>query len=592
MNPYIKTNWATNDLISAENLNKIENGIEAVTLSAADIAEDLETQVGEINTILDAIDELENEIGSVETSVNNIINGTTDIALNVNITYANLVSLRNSGTLKKGAFYRIIDYETTTVQESTRSAEHYFDIIVQALDEKTLSENAFACLHEGDTYFANSKLEAWKLKYCLDNDTDRFVWADEVNGKGVIYRMIDEFNNDVPYDFKNIQFKRKLTDGALDLDSGVDTWCYTFTVSDLVNTKLVDISLKQNTEYADDEGQYRECANNSIKEAILDYLPDGLIRTRLNDIVFLNVFEASGNNVYFGCFSNTFSVNCYSNTIGNSYRNNTFGNDCYSNTIGNDFCNNAIGNGFYDNTIGDNFNSNIIGNSFSSNDIKNNFDSNAIGNYFYNNTIGDGFSNNAIGNRFYDNNIKINFSNSTIGNEFYSNTVDNGFSYNTIGNYFHNNTIRIAFCYNTIGNRFYNNTALNECRKNTIGNYFYDNYIGNSCHSNTIGNECYSNIIESYFQCSTVGNNVKYVRFSSGGTSSNQVRYLYLKDGLAGASSSNRLDLYFEGLRGRTYPTTFEIIANGNVISSWEATPLTRTGKIKATKTTATWSDI
>ena len=58
MNPYIKTNWATNDLISADNLNKIEDGIEAVTLSAADIAEDLsllETQVGEINTILDAI---------------------------------------------------------------------------------------------------------------------------------------------------------------------------------------------------------------------------------------------------------------------------------------------------------------------------------------------------------------------------------------------------------------------------------------------------------------------------------------------------------------------------------------------------------
>ena len=50
MNPYIKTNWATNDLISAEKLNKIEDGIEAVTLSAAEIAEDLtllETQVGE-----------------------------------------------------------------------------------------------------------------------------------------------------------------------------------------------------------------------------------------------------------------------------------------------------------------------------------------------------------------------------------------------------------------------------------------------------------------------------------------------------------------------------------------------------------------
>lgn len=46
------------------------------------------------------------------------------------------------------------------------------------------------------------------------------------------------------------------------------------------------------------------------------------------------------------------------------------------------------------------------------------------------------------------------------------------------------------------------------------------------------------------------------------------------------------------GLYGREYPTTFEIIANGNIVSSWEETPLTRAGKVKETKTTATWSDI
>lgn len=150
-------------------------------------------------------------------------------------------------------------------------------------------------------YFQNSKLEAWKVWYCLDNDTDRFAWADSSvdedtqesiyirygggggapifhatcirnsqydtvvsdinyygfdsngypnkvytrtatpsindsvftitgggsppgafgtvesytpahqgtglpNGRGVIYRLIDEFNNDVAYDFKNIMF--------------------------------------------------------------------------------------------------------------------------------------------------------------------------------------------------------------------------------------------------------------------------------------------------------------------------------------------------------------------------------------------------
>lgn len=140
----------------------------------------------------------------------------------VAISWANLKALRDAGELVPGAQYRITDYVTTTVQLNTQSAGHQFDIIVTADDVDKLNENARACLHEGDTYFANSKLEAWKLKYCLDNDTSRFTWADEINGKGVIYRMIDEFNNDVPYDFKNIQFKRKLTQGELDLDNGID----------------------------------------------------------------------------------------------------------------------------------------------------------------------------------------------------------------------------------------------------------------------------------------------------------------------------------------------------------------------------------
>ena len=65
-----------------------------------------------------------------------------------------------------------------------------------------LSEKALAILHDGDTYFTNAKLQGWQLWYCLDNDITRFAWADATNGKGVVYRMIDEFGNDCPYDFK------------------------------------------------------------------------------------------------------------------------------------------------------------------------------------------------------------------------------------------------------------------------------------------------------------------------------------------------------------------------------------------------------
>lgn len=133
----------------------------------------------------------------------------------IEITYSDLVSKRDNSELIPGQKYRIIDYITTTAQESTISAEHQFDIIVEALSENVLNETASACLHEGDTYFseAGAKLEAWKIWYCLDNDTSRFAWADIENGKGVIYRMIDEWYNDCQYDFKNIIIIRCKIDG-------------------------------------------------------------------------------------------------------------------------------------------------------------------------------------------------------------------------------------------------------------------------------------------------------------------------------------------------------------------------------------------
>lgn len=94
-------------------------------------------------------------------------------------TYLELRELRNNGLLEPGAYYRITDFVTTTSKEGTKSAGHPFDIVVLALDERTLAEDAYAMLHEGDTYFANSNLSAWRLKYSFDNDFDRFEWAVE-----------------------------------------------------------------------------------------------------------------------------------------------------------------------------------------------------------------------------------------------------------------------------------------------------------------------------------------------------------------------------------------------------------------------------
>lgn len=100
------------------------------------------------------------------------------------VTYAELCGLKLAGRLTAGAFYRITDYVTKVKPNhngfnNTRGAEHPFDIIVQALDKSTLSENAQAIQHDGDTYFANSNLSAWKLKYSLENDRSRFAWASD-----------------------------------------------------------------------------------------------------------------------------------------------------------------------------------------------------------------------------------------------------------------------------------------------------------------------------------------------------------------------------------------------------------------------------
>ena len=172
------------------------------------------------------IEKVEYEGLDTETANTVVNNSTREISVNVFkapsiISWQALKTMRDDGQLIPGQQYRITDYTTTTTQLDTQSAGHQFDIIVVADDVNKLNENARAIQHEGDTYFANSKLEAWKLNYCLDNDTTRFAWADSVNGKGVIYRMIDEFNNDVPYDFKNIQFKKAYV------------WYHTF-VDDLV----------------------------------------------------------------------------------------------------------------------------------------------------------------------------------------------------------------------------------------------------------------------------------------------------------------------------------------------------------------------
>jgi hypothetical protein len=127
-----------------------------------------------------------------------------------NILWSDLVALKNASKLIPGMKYRIINYVTTSTQANTSVANKYFDIVVTAISTNTLDENASCLATDRTTGTSTSGLcwhpERWTIKYCLTNDITRFAWASSL-GTGVIYYMKDEFDNEAPYDFKNILFK-------------------------------------------------------------------------------------------------------------------------------------------------------------------------------------------------------------------------------------------------------------------------------------------------------------------------------------------------------------------------------------------------
>lgn len=133
----------------------------------------------------------------------------------VNITYTSLVALIEANKLNTGQWYRITDFVTKAAcnDDSYQSAEHPFDIAVMATSNNSLDCHARALLHENDDYFAKSRLDLWQVWYDIKNDISKYSWADTAEGKGVIYRLIDEWDNDRPYDFKNIRFRRYMIKG-------------------------------------------------------------------------------------------------------------------------------------------------------------------------------------------------------------------------------------------------------------------------------------------------------------------------------------------------------------------------------------------
>ena len=520
----------------------------------------------------------------------------------VQITYVELKSLRDAGNLVPGTQYRITDYTCTTTQDNTKSAGHVFDIIVTADDESTLNEVARAVKHEGDTYFANSDLNAWKLWYNLDNDTNRFKWAiigelidtikstggsssktytysspisnivlgrvvynlkigvrtmiydgpyiyvtktddytlvvedgdnwveytdgisvytDSQEGKGVIYRMIDEFGNDCPYDFKNIQFKHPND------DTTYPHYYYTFASNNIEDNTDNSLSISNH------------CYSNTIREYISSN------KRLLNCLIFIGG----------ECYNNTFGGDCGNNTFGNSCYNNTFGNSCYNNTFGNDCDNNTFGNSCYNNTFRDYCHNNAFGNSCYNN---------TFGGLCYNNTFRENCSRNTFVDACNDN---------TFGDDCSSNTFGNNCLYNSFGENCLRNTFGDNCSSNTFGNRCNDNTFGNDCDNNAFGNICCSNTFGNECYYNTFGNSCIyikfasdasATTKYNYYKYNHFGDGCQYIVFTGAETSSwtQQVQNYNFAQGLQGTDSAY---LTIDGVRNRAYETKVAKNSNGDL---------------------------
>lgn len=415
------------------------------------------------------------------------------------ITYSELKTLRDNSQLIAGQQYRITDYQTTTCQEDTISAGHQFDIIVVADSVNTLNENAKATLHQGDTYFINSNLEAWELKYSLDNDVTRFDWADVTNGKGVIYYMKDEHNNELPYDFKNIIFKGssiyrfdKHGFGTEDVTSDnaieVDEYYYTFSASP---DGIMDFSTKCNA------GGYVTCYNNKI-------LPAKDIE---RGVQFLNKIVFLGEN----CHSNTFEENCYDSTFGEGCCENTFGNNCYNISFRPDCIRNTFANNCHTNTFGKECHLNVFKNSCYGNTFSKDCDDNIFGNCCFENIFSYTCHRNSFGNMCRYNN----FDHHCVDNRFGNHCNSNTFGYECRKNDFGNNCNENIFGNNCVGNKFGNECGNydkdNEAiTGNTFGNDCEHNVFENNCHSNKFGNECKANYFQNITRRSNFANKCCY----------------------------------------------------------------------------------
>ena len=420
------------------------------------------------------------------------------------ITYSDIKRLKDNSQLTQGQQYRITDYVTTTKQSGTQSAGHPFDLIVIADGINKLNEKARAIQHDGDTYFANCNLSAWEIWYNIDNNTSKYQWADSTNGKGVIYRMIDEHGNECPYDFKNIQFIRYELNAPE--DPGYGDWSGKLVMniqSEFSKGQLAYIW--SGTDEYDrywEEYYYEICSSttgNTKAFFTFSNVINGIIKDKsITEYCFQNKIDSSRdgtttyvyltNNVFFSTSEtavisdNILGIGCELNSFGDYSKGNTLGIRCRYNVLVESCTCNSL-------------------NSYCSNIL--------------------------LGTDCYYNNFGCYSEYICFGDSSKFNIVNNGCSYIILGmnsqsNIFGSSCLLIVFGNNSSGNSMGNN-----CEWIDAGNYSYitNNSFGNGCNyidircnyctKNSFGEGCLS-ITFSNSSTASMGSQVQNYRFAQG----------------------------------------------------------------------------
>lgn len=183
----------------------------------------------------------------------------------------------------------------------------------------------------------------------------------------------------------------------------------------------------------------------------------------------------------------------------------------------------------------------------------------------YNNIFEYGCHNITFGDSCYDNYFADGCFSNTFGSNIIRNHIGNEFFGNTVGDNFENNTLGCYVYTNNFGNKCTDNIFGNHCMRITLGNECINNTFGNSCNNIKLASNA-SGSAGTYFKGIHIDSDVKFViLYASDDTV--YAQYYHIKSPVSGTSAAQ---LQIPLTRGNNYETTIAYDTSGQLQSIYQ----------------------